>query len=75
MSNAVYGFRDSFGRINRRISKQNAAGSLVIGGSYSCHRTSCAHEDIDYAPHLAGRSKAEIDELVGRQLAIEAAPA
>ena len=73
-SNAVYGSRASLGRINRRISKQNTTGNLVIGGSYFCHRTSCPNEDIDHVPHLAGLTKAEVDALAGRQLAIETAP-
>ena len=69
-SNAVYGSRDKRGRINRRISKQTMGGVLVVGGSYSCYRTSCSHDDIVYVEHLAGLSKADVDALVGTQLAI-----
>ena len=63
-SNAVYGSSDGRGRVNRRISKEDNNGRVVVGGNYDSKRTACSHGDINYAGRFAGQSKEAIDRMI-----------
>ena len=63
-SNAVYGSRDRKDRINRRISKEDNYGRVVIGGRYDHKRTACSHADINYIPKYQGMSKEQVDAAI-----------
>ncbi len=64
VSNAVYGSRDVFNRINRRISKEDNQGHIIWGGSFSSHTTACSHKMIQYITRFAGMTKAEVDSHI-----------
>ncbi|KAL8688232.1 MAG: hypothetical protein Q9218_005805 [Villophora microphyllina] len=67
-SNAVYGSQDAKGRINRRISKEDAHGSVVHHGAYDCRRTACSHHDIDYVGNYRNMTKEEVDAAIVEEL-------
>jgi len=74
-ANAVYASRDNRGYVNRRVSKEDNEGNVVVGGAYDAQRTACSHEDIIYIARYAGLSKAAVDAQIGNTLRLQAAHA
>ncbi|KAL8761396.1 MAG: hypothetical protein Q9184_002491 [Pyrenodesmia sp. 2 TL-2023] len=66
-ANAVYGSRDRFGRVNRRISKEDPYGRVVIGDRMN-HMSSCSHGDISYFDRFRYMTKDEVDAQILRLL-------
>jgi hypothetical protein len=64
LPNAVYGSRDRRDRINRRVSKEDEFGHVVLGGNFDVRRTACRHEHINYIPRYQGMSKEEVDAVI-----------
>ena len=62
--NAVYGSRDVRNRINRRISKLDLHGTVVLGGNFDVRRTSCSHEEIDYLPAFHGMTREQVNSHI-----------
>jgi len=60
----VYCSIDILDRCNRRISKENNHGNVVIGGNYRYLATSVLHGDVAYAGVYAGKTKAQIELLI-----------
>lgn len=73
-ANAVYASTDSRGRVNRRISKEDNAGSVVLGGAYDPKRTACSHDAIAYIDKYRGMSKGVIDNMIKGVLVMQSAP-
>ena len=63
-SNAVYGSRDRRDRINRRISKKDAAGNVVLNGNYDIKKTTCSHANIHYIDKYQGLSKEQVNAAI-----------
>lgn len=63
-SNAVYGSRDKYSHVNRRIFKKTVDGHVLEGGSLEANKTACSHADINYIPQYFGMTKDEIDPLI-----------
>ncbi|KAL8847328.1 MAG: hypothetical protein Q9221_007611 [Calogaya cf. arnoldii] len=62
--NAVYGSYDRYGRILRRISKENKTGGVVVGGGYNPRVTSCTHADIEYIARFADMTHEQVDNAI-----------
>lgn len=64
---AVYGSRDRSGRVNRRISKEDPYGRVVIGDRME-YVTACSHADINYVDRFRHMTKEEVDAQILRLL-------
>ncbi|KAA6406587.1 MAG: hypothetical protein FRX48_09642 [Lasallia pustulata] len=64
-SNASYGLRDCRDRINRRVSKEDESGRVMLGGNFDIMRTACRHEHIDYIPRYQNMmTKEQVDTAI-----------
>ena len=73
-ANAVYASVDRFGRVNRRISKEDNTGIVVSGSRYDAKKTACSHADIAYIDKYVGKSKETVDAVIKGILNLQTAP-
>jgi hypothetical protein len=62
-------------RINRRVSKEDGSGRVVLGGNYDTRRTACSHDQIYYIDRFRGLTKSQADSLISPLLEAPPAPA
>lgn len=67
-NNAVYCSRDGLSRINRRISKEDNAGNVVVAGNWESKRTACSLEDVNLIAAFEGLSEQAASDSIARTI-------
>ena len=70
----MYASVDRFGRVNRRISKEDNTGIVVSSSRYDAKKTACSHADIAYIDKYVGKSKETVDAVIKGVLNLQTAP-
>ena len=68
MGNAVYGSFDALDRLSLRISKQNIAGEVVLGGAFNAQATACKYENVLLLGEFSGLTEDQVKAKLARRL-------